>query len=130
MLPVTFGDPLNFRTERLQFEVVDFAGSYHSILGRPCYAKFMAVPNYTYLKLKMPGPRGVITVGTSFKAAYQCERANCELAASLVASKELADLRKGMPQSPKEVPKDGHQGASEGSGPGGATSKPRRTRRR
>jgi hypothetical protein len=26
------------------------------VLGRPCYAKFMAVPNYTYLKLKMPGP--------------------------------------------------------------------------
>jgi hypothetical protein len=23
----------------------------------------MAVPNYTYLKLKMPGPNGVITVG-------------------------------------------------------------------
>jgi hypothetical protein len=23
--------------------------SFHAILGRPCYAKFMAVPNYTYL---------------------------------------------------------------------------------
>ena len=29
----------------------------------------MAVPNYTYLKLKMPGPRGVITVGSSFEHA-------------------------------------------------------------
>ena len=28
--------------------------------------KFMAIPNYTYLKLKMSGPGGVITVGTSF----------------------------------------------------------------
>ena len=44
----------NFRKEVLTFEVVGFRGSYHAILGRPCYAKFMAIPNYTYLKLKMP----------------------------------------------------------------------------
>jgi hypothetical protein len=36
------------------FEVVGFRGTYHAVLGRPCYAKFMVVPNYTYLKLKMP----------------------------------------------------------------------------
>ena len=48
-------------------------GSYHAILGRPCYAKFMAVPNYTYLKLKMPGPKGVITIGSSFEHAYECD---------------------------------------------------------
>jgi hypothetical protein len=36
------------------------------VLGRPCYAKFKAVPNYTYLKLKMPGPNGVITVGPTY----------------------------------------------------------------
>ena len=80
-LPDTFGDPSNFRSERLQFEVVDFAGSYHAILGRPCYAKFMAIPNYTYLKLKMLGPNGIITIGASFKAVYKCEHASCELAA-------------------------------------------------
>ena len=33
----------------------------------------MAVPNYTYLKLKMPGPKGVITIGSSFKHAYECD---------------------------------------------------------
>ena len=74
--------------------MVDFTGSYHAILGRPCYAKFMAILNYTYLKLNMPGPHGVITVGTSFKEAYKCERANCDLAASLVVSKELANPQK------------------------------------
>ena len=52
-LPVCFGTAANFRKEVLTFEVVGFRGSYHAILGRPCYAKFMAVPNYTYLKLKM-----------------------------------------------------------------------------
>ena len=33
----------------------------------------MAIPNYTYLKLKMPGPKGVITVGSSFEHAYECD---------------------------------------------------------
>jgi hypothetical protein len=56
-LPVWFGTPDNFRKETLTFEVVGFRGAYHAILGRPCYAKFMAVPNYTYLKMKMPGPK-------------------------------------------------------------------------
>ena len=65
-LPITFGNPSNYRTKTLTFEVVGFHGTYHAILGRPCYAKFMAVPNYTYLKLKMSGPGGVITVDTSF----------------------------------------------------------------
>ena len=57
----------------LTFEVVGFRGTYHAILGRHCYAKFMAVPNYTYLKLKMPGPKGVITIGSSFEHAYECD---------------------------------------------------------
>ena len=36
-LPVTFGNRANFRSEVLTFKVVDFLGSYHAILGRPCY---------------------------------------------------------------------------------------------
>ena len=48
-----FGSRANFHSEVLTFEVVDFSGSYHAILGRPWYTKFMAIPNYTYLKLKM-----------------------------------------------------------------------------
>ena len=80
--------------ETLTFEVVGFHGTYHAILGRPCYVKFMAVPNYTYLKLKMPGPRGVITIGTSFQRAYECEVECCNDVAAIVASKELAAIRK------------------------------------
>jgi len=41
--------------------VVGFRGTYHAIIGRLGYAKFMAIPNYTYLKLKMPGPMGVLS---------------------------------------------------------------------
>jgi hypothetical protein len=72
-LPVCFATPSNFRRETLTFEVVGFRGTYHAVLGRPCYAKFMAVPNYTYLKLKMPGPKGIITVGSTYHHAYECD---------------------------------------------------------
>jgi hypothetical protein len=46
-LPVTSRDPTNNWTKTLTFEVVGFHRSYHAILGRPCYAKLMAIPNYT-----------------------------------------------------------------------------------
>ena len=69
---VCFGTPDNFRQEILTFDVVGFSGTYHAILARPCYAKFMVVPNYTYLKLKMSGPNGIITVSTTCQHAYQC----------------------------------------------------------
>jgi hypothetical protein len=69
-LPVWFDTPANFCKETLTFEVVGFRGAYHAILGRPCYAKFMAVPNYTYLKMKVSGPKGIITVGSSIKHAF------------------------------------------------------------
>ena len=93
-LSVTFGDPTNYRTETLTFEVVEFHRTYHAILGHPCYAKFMAVPNYTYLKLKMLGPSRVITISTSFKRAYECEIECCDQATAIVASEELADIKK------------------------------------
>jgi hypothetical protein len=83
------------------FEVVGFRGTYHAVLGRPCYAKFMAVPNYTYLKLKMPGPNGVITVGPTYKHAFECDVECVEYAEALAESEALiADLE----SLSKEVP--------------------------
>jgi hypothetical protein len=89
-LPVCFGTPSNFRKETLTFEVVGFRGTYHAILGRPCYAKFMAVPNYTYLKLKMPGPNCVITVGPSYEHAYECHIECVEHSEAVLESVALA----------------------------------------
>ncbi|XP_066348024.1 uncharacterized protein [Miscanthus floridulus] len=93
-LPVTFRGPSNYWTETLTFEVVGFPGTYHAILERPCYAKFMVVPNYTYLKLKMLGLGEVITIGTSFQCAYECEVECYDHAAVIVASGELAAIKK------------------------------------
>jgi hypothetical protein len=92
-LPVYFGTLSNFRMESLTFEVVGFRGTYHAVLGRPCYAKFMAVPNYTYLKLKMSGPNGVITVGSTYRHAYECDVECVEYAEALAEFEALiADL--------------------------------------
>jgi hypothetical protein len=55
--PVCFGTPSNFRKETLTFEVVEFRGTYHAVLGRPWYAKFMAVPNYCWGPSASEGPQ-------------------------------------------------------------------------
>jgi hypothetical protein len=92
-LPVCFGTPSNFRKETLTFDVVGFRGTYHAVLGRPCYSKFMAVPNYTYLKLKIPCPNGTITVGSTYCHAYECDVECVEYAEAIAKSEALiADL--------------------------------------
>ncbi|XP_066334300.1 uncharacterized protein [Miscanthus floridulus] len=87
-----FDDRTNFCSEVITFEVVDFPWSYHAILGRPCYAKFMVIPNYTYLKLKMPGPNGVITIGSTFLHAYTSDHEHYELTTAVINSTELPEL--------------------------------------
>jgi hypothetical protein len=63
------------------------------VLGRPCYAKFMVVPNYTYLKLKMLGPKGTITVGSTYHHAYECNVECVEYAEAIAEFEALiADL--------------------------------------
>ena len=59
-LPVQFGTASNYRVEHINFYVADFNTAYHAILGRPALAKFMVVPHYTYLVLKMPSPVGLL----------------------------------------------------------------------
>jgi hypothetical protein len=100
-LPVCLGTPSNFQRETLTFQVVGFRGTYHAVLGRPCYAKFMTVPNYTYLKLKMPGPNGVITVGPTYRHAYECDVECVENAEALAESEALiADLESLSKEAP------------------------------
>jgi hypothetical protein len=71
------------------------------VLGRPCYAKFMAVPNYTYLKLKMSGPNRVTTVGSTYRHAYECDVECMEYAEALAESEALiADLESLSKEAP------------------------------
>src|SRR3954464_4023613 len=84
-LEVVFGNATNFRKEILDFEVVDWKSQYHAILGRPAFARFMAVPHNAYLKLKMPGPHGVITVSGSFVRFDRCDKEFHKIAEAFVA---------------------------------------------
>ena len=61
-LRVMFGEAANYRQEILSFEVVDFHDTYHAVLDISCFVRFMAVPHYAYLNMKMPGPNGIITI--------------------------------------------------------------------
>ena len=69
-LEVVFGSPNNFRSEELTFDIAPFRSGYHALLGRTAFAHFNAVPHYAYLKLKMPGPRGVITLAETQSVPY------------------------------------------------------------
>jgi hypothetical protein len=73
-LNVCFGNRQNYRREKLNFEVMDWPSQYHAILGRPAFSRFMAVPHYTYLVLKMPRPNGIITLKGSFELSDLCDK--------------------------------------------------------
>ncbi|XP_066347557.1 uncharacterized protein [Miscanthus floridulus] len=49
----------------------------------------MAVPNYTYLKLKMSGPSGIITIESTYEHAYDCDVKCIEYAKALVEAETL-----------------------------------------
>jgi hypothetical protein len=80
VLLVTFGTKGNYRTEYIKFEVPDFDSSYHAILGRLALAKFMAMPHYEYLLLKMPGKTGVLTLRGDLNKSYDCDQEAIEYA--------------------------------------------------
>jgi hypothetical protein len=61
-LSVTFGTEENFRTEKVQFDVVEVNLLFNAIIGRPALYQFMAIAHYGYLVLKMPSSAGVLTV--------------------------------------------------------------------
>jgi hypothetical protein len=63
----------NKRREILTFEVASFDIGYNCILGRSFLLKFMAVIHTAYATVKMPGPRGVITLKSDQRDALACE---------------------------------------------------------
>ena len=93
-LPVVFGTPELYRRETLEFDVVDWPSQYHCILGRPAYARFMMVPHYPYLKMKIPAPNGrVITVSGDFARSDMCDRDFHKLSESFGMHQERMELR-------------------------------------
>ena len=79
---MVFGSPDNFRSERLTFHIATFRSGYQALLGRTAFARFNAIPHYDFLKLKMPGPRGIISVSGNTERFLRTE----EDAAALTAA--------------------------------------------
>ena len=65
------------------FDIVPFHSGYHALLGRTAFAHFNVVPHYAYLKLKMPRPRGVITVNGNMERSLRTEEHTAALAAEV-----------------------------------------------
>ena len=81
-----FDTPDHFRTDYVNFEVSD-----HAILGRPVLTKFMAIPHYKYLVLKMPTEKGVLTLRGNVYAAYTCEDDSFKIAEAHDLSIRMAE---------------------------------------
>ena len=83
VLEVVFGSPDNFRSKELTFDIAPFRSGHHALLGRTAFARFNAVPHYAYLKLKMPGPHGIIIVSRNTERFLRVEE---DVAALTVAN--------------------------------------------
>jgi hypothetical protein len=103
-MEVLFGKKGNSHRGPIWFEVVDISSPYHAQLGRPALAKFMVVPHYVYLKMKLLGPRGVITVSGCFKKSLACAKASSELAEALVIAEEKRQLLHRVELTQQDVP--------------------------
>jgi hypothetical protein len=75
--------------ETIQFEVTNFETVYNTLLERLALSKFMVIPHYVYLVLKMPGPLGIISIRGDVKWAFDYDSESCETADRLLASTEL-----------------------------------------
>ena len=53
----------------------------------------MAVPHYAYLMLKMPGPRGTITIKGSFTRSDNCDKDFNKISEFFGMQQELANIK-------------------------------------
>jgi len=91
-LPVTFGTIANYRTEFIKFEVADFDSSYHAIFGCPALAKFMVVPHYPYLLLKMTDPKEIISFRDDLRRSYDYDTEVVQIATKVQLDLEVQEI--------------------------------------
>ena len=97
----------NYRVEHINFYVADFNTAYHAILGWPTLAKFMAVPHYAYLVLKMPSPAGVLALRANLSITYACVTESFALTEATNLSIQMASMvndAETVPTDDLEIP--------------------------
>jgi hypothetical protein len=85
---------------------------YNAIIGRPGLAKFMAIPHYTYMILKMPGPQGIITVCADFQGAAECFRVAIQAALTTKLSPTSSTQANSKPEEDLAAPANEAQAAT------------------
>jgi hypothetical protein len=93
-LPVSFGDLENARMESLIFDVVDIYHPYLAIFGRGFMNKFDVVIRQQFLCMKMPAPKGVITVFSNQQEARNIEKGHTPAKQMCTSLKQLTRGRK------------------------------------
>src|SRR5207237_10299559 len=71
----------------------DLEAQYHAILRKPALPNFMAVPHYTYMLMKLPGPNGIISLRGDVRRSFNCDQESCTLAESIKAKAEQDSIR-------------------------------------
>jgi hypothetical protein len=84
--------------------VVNFDCGYNAIIGRPGLAKFMAIPHYTYMILKMPGPQGIITVLADYQGVAECFRVAIQAALTTKPSAISSAQANSKPEEDLAIP--------------------------
>ena len=66
----------------------------------------MAVPHYTYMMMKLPGPNGIISLRGDVRRSYSCDQEICTLAENIQAKAERDCIRLAVAtlQEEGEVP--------------------------
>ena len=82
--------------------VADFDGTYHAILGRPSLTKFKVVPHYSYLVLKMPTEKGILTVRGNIYTVYTCEEESFKITEAIDLSIRMAETVAQATQVPPD----------------------------
>ena len=73
--------------------MVNLENVYHALLERLALGKFMASCHVGYLKMKLPGPNGAITIAGDFRRSIECASAGSNLVESLVIAQEKIKIQ-------------------------------------
>ena len=93
------------RNQRRVHELRDGAMEPHP--HQPQTAKYMAIPHYPYLLLKMPGPNGVLSLRSDLKRAFDCDVQAIQIAVKAQANdgrKEITTVAAEMNPEELEIP--------------------------
>jgi hypothetical protein len=72
----------------------------------------MAIPHYTYMILKMPGPQGIITVRADFQGTAECFRVAIQAALTIKPSAASSAQANSKPEEDLTAPANEAQAAT------------------